>query len=77
MLLGLVSEAEFACQRVIIPPGSKLLFFTDGLTDGIGGQKPEERVCAAIGDDSGRAMSNLKSLLNPEYSEDDVTMHGS
>jgi sigma-B regulation protein RsbU (phosphoserine phosphatase) len=33
MPLGLLTEAEFECQRVVIPPGGKLLFFTDGLMD--------------------------------------------
>lgn len=70
--LGLIREAEFGCQKIMIPPGGKLLFFTDGLTDGIGGQEPEERVREAL--DSGQAMSNLKSLLDPKFSEDDITM---
>ena len=74
MPLGLANEAEFQCQKVLIPPGGKVLFFTDGLTDGIGGQKPEERVCEVIGNDSERVMSNLKSLLNPKFNEDDVTI---
>jgi phosphoserine phosphatase RsbU/P len=72
--LGLILEAEFEWKRVLIPPGGKLLFFTDGLTDGIGGQKPEERVCEAIADGSGSAMSNLKSLINPKFNEDDITI---
>jgi serine phosphatase RsbU (regulator of sigma subunit) len=74
MPLGLIREAKFECHTVIIPPGGRLLFFTDGLTDGIGGQKPEERVCEAIENDSGRAMWNLKSMLNPKFNEDDVTI---
>jgi phosphoserine phosphatase RsbU/P len=74
MPLGLVPEAEFECQRVVIPPGGELLFFTDGLTDGIGGQNPEERVCEAIADHSGPVMSNLTSLINPKFNEDDITI---
>lgn len=74
MPLGLVPEAEFECQRVVLPPGGKLLFFTDGLTDGIGGQKPEERVCEAIADHSGPTMSNLKSLISSSFNEDDITI---
>jgi phosphoserine phosphatase RsbU/P len=70
---GLVPEAVFRCQRVAIPPEGKLLFFTDGLTDGIGGPRPEERVCEAIGN-PGPAMSNVKALLNPEFNEDDITI---
>lgn len=45
MPLGLVPEAEFDRKTTVIPPGGRLLFFTDGLTDGIGGQEPEELVC--------------------------------
>jgi serine phosphatase RsbU (regulator of sigma subunit) len=72
--LGLLRDAQFQCKRVTIPHGGRLLFFTDGLTDGIGGQRPEERVCAAIASDSMRAMSSLTSLLNPQFNEDDVTI---
>jgi phosphoserine phosphatase RsbU/P len=72
--LGLLRDAHFQCQRVVMPQGGKLLFFTDGLTDGIGGQRPEERVCEAIGDDSMLAMSSIVSLLNPQFNEDDVTI---
>jgi sigma-B regulation protein RsbU (phosphoserine phosphatase) len=74
MPLGLVPEAEFECQRVVIPPGGELLFFTDGLTDGIGGQNPEERICEAIAGHSGPVMSNLTSLINPKFNEDDITI---
>ena len=73
MPLGLLPEAVFQSQKVIIPPGGKLLFFTDGLTDGIGGQTPEERVCEAIGN-PGPTMSNLKALLSPKFNEDDITI---
>ena len=72
--LGLVREAQFQCRTVIIPPGGKLLFFTDGLTDGIGGLEPEGRVCEAIGNDSATAMSSITSLLNPKFDEDDITI---
>lgn len=72
--LGLLRDAQFQCQRVIIPHGGKLLFFTDGLTDGIGGDEPEERVCDAVGNDSRTEMSSVTSLLNPQFNEDDVTI---
>ena len=72
--LGLLPEAEFECRRVVIPPGGRLLFFTDGLPDAIGGQDPEERVCEIIADDSGSTMSRLKSLVNPRFNEDDITI---
>ena len=74
MPLGLLPEAEFECRQGVIPPGAQLLFFTDGLTDGIGGHSPEERVCEAIAGHSGPVMSNLKSLINPKFNEDDITI---
>jgi phosphoserine phosphatase RsbU/P len=72
--LGLMQQAQFQCRRVIIPPGGKLLFLTDGLTDGIEDPNPEERVCEAIGNDAAKAMSRITSLLNPEFNDDDVTL---
>jgi hypothetical protein len=50
----------------------QIAFFTDGLTDGIGGETPEERVCEAIA--RGATISNLQSLLSPKFNEDDITM---
>ena len=74
MPLGLIPEADFECQQVVISPGCRLLFFTDGLTDGIGGHDAEERVCEAIAEDTAPAMSNLKSLISPKFNEDDITI---
>lgn len=73
MPLGLVLEAVFQSQTVIIPPGGKLLLFTDGLTDGISGETPEERVCEAIAH-PGPTISNLQALLSPKFNDDDITM---
>jgi len=72
--LGLMRQAQFQCQRVIIPPAGRLLFFTDGLTDAIEDPDPEERVCEAIGSDTAKAMSRITSLLNPKFNDDDVTI---
>ena len=72
--LGLVPGAQFQCQRVMLPSGGKLLFFTDGLTDGIEDPNPEERVCEAIRNDGVMAMSSITSLLNPKFNEDDITV---
>jgi serine phosphatase RsbU (regulator of sigma subunit) len=70
--LGLAPGAQFQSQRVFLPSGGKLLFFTDGLTDGIGGQEPEERVCEAIRSDN--VITSITSLLNPKFNEDDITI---
>jgi serine phosphatase RsbU (regulator of sigma subunit) len=74
MPLGLIHGADFKCQKVVIPPGGTLLFFTDGLTDGIGGEKPEERVCEVIAGKPASAISNLQSLLSPNFNDDDITI---
>jgi serine phosphatase RsbU (regulator of sigma subunit) len=73
MPLGLVTQAMFQSQTVIIPPGGKLLFFTDGLTDGIGGERPEDRVCEAMAH-AGPTISNLRELLNAKFNDDDITI---
>ena len=73
MSLGLFAAADFPSRTVLIPPGSKLLFFTDGLTDGIAGEEPEERICQAIVE-PGPTISNLQTLVRPEFNEDDITM---
>ena len=72
--LGLMRDAQFQCERVIIPPGGKLLFFTDGLTDGIDDSNPEERMCEAIRNDLVTPISSITSLLNPKFNEDDITV---
>jgi len=73
MPLGLVPEAVFECRSVIVPPGGKVLFFTDGLPDGIGGDTPEVLLGQAVRN-SGPTMSNVKALLSSKFNEDDVTI---
>ena len=74
MPLGLFSEAAFEARTTLLPPGGALLVFTDGLTDSIPGENAENRLCDALADSSGRTMSILKSLVDPEFNEDDVTI---
>jgi len=74
MPLGLFADAEYEAGTAILRPGCALLLFTDGLTDSIAGQDPENRLCATLADPSGRAMSSLKSLVDPKFNEDDVTI---
>ena len=72
--LGLFIDAEYeACTAVIRPDGS-LLLFTDGLTDAIQGKNPENRLRDAFAESAGRTMANLKSLVDPKFNEDDVTI---
>jgi len=43
------------------------------LTDGIGGESPEERAGAALAD-PGPTISNVQALLDPKFNEDDITL---
>jgi serine phosphatase RsbU (regulator of sigma subunit) len=55
-------------------PDSTLLIFSDGLMDSIPGAHPENRLLAAVAKSSEQTMANLKSLVDPKYNEDDVTV---
>lgn len=72
--LGLFSHAAYEARKAIIERGGTLLIFTDGLTDSIQGERPENRLCDAFADDAGRMMANLQSLVDPKFSEDDITI---
>ena len=54
--LGLFPGAEYEAGTAVIPPGGALLLFTDGLTDSIPGKNPDDRLCGAMADNSGRTM---------------------
>ena len=72
--LGLFPEAAYEARTALLSPGGALLVFTDGLTDSISGENAEDRLRDAMADSSGRTMSILKSLVDPEFNEDDVTI---
>ena len=74
MPLGLFPEAAYEARTALLPPGGALLVFTDGLTDSISGENAENRLRDALADTSGSTMSILKSLVDPEFNEDDVTI---
>jgi serine phosphatase RsbU (regulator of sigma subunit) len=74
MPLGLFTDAEYEPLTAVICSGGALLLFTDGLTDSIPGKNPENRLRDALADSSGRTMANLKSLVDPKFNEDDVTI---
>jgi serine phosphatase RsbU (regulator of sigma subunit) len=74
MPMGLRSNAEYETGRASIPVGGSLLIFTDGLTDSIPGDDPEDRLRDAVADNPAKTMSNLQSLIDPRFSEDDVTI---
>jgi serine phosphatase RsbU (regulator of sigma subunit) len=73
MPLGLFENAEYKTETAVLAGGGALLVFTDGLTDSIAGGRPEERLRAVLADSSRTTMSDLKSLINPRFNEDDVT----
>ena len=72
--LGLLADAEYETLTAAVSPGGTLLIFTDGLTDSIHGENPEDRLRDALTDSTERTMANLKSLVDPKFNEDDVTI---
>jgi sigma-B regulation protein RsbU (phosphoserine phosphatase) len=74
MPLGLFPEAVYEVRWSLLPPGGALLVFTDGLTDSIPGEDAESQLRDALADCSGKTMQILKSLVNPHFNEDDITV---
>ena len=72
--LGLFPEAGYEARTALLPPGGALLIFTDGLTDSISGDHPENRLREALANASGNTMSLLKALVNPRFNEDDIAI---
>jgi len=72
--LGLFVDAEYEIRTGVISLGCTLLIFTDGLTDSIQGEHPENRLRDALAESAERTMANLKSLVDPKFNEDDVTI---
>jgi serine phosphatase RsbU (regulator of sigma subunit) len=72
--LGLLSAAEYQSGKAVVPPGGTLLLFTDGLTDSIPGDTPQDRFSGALSHKLETSMSNLKALVDPKLNQDDVTI---
>lgn len=72
--LGLFFDAHYEPRTAVIAPGSTLLMFTDGLTDSIQGDHPEDRLRDAFAKTAEQTMANLRSLVDPKFSEDDITV---
>lgn len=72
--LGLFVDAEYETHAAVLSPGSTLLIFTDGLTDSIQGEHPENLLRDAFAESAERTMANLKSLVDPKFNEDDITI---
>lgn len=74
MPLGLFAGAEYELGTAIIRPDGALLLFTDGLTDSISGENPEDRLRDALADNSEGTLAALQSLVDPKFNQDDVTI---
>ena len=72
--LGLFADARYESRTAVLSPGGTLLIFSDGLTDSIQGDHPENRLRDAFAEGAGQTMANLKSLIDPKFNEDDVTI---
>lgn len=74
MPLGMFAGATYVSGTSILPLGGVLLLFTDGLPDSISGDHSDRDLRAVLAGDPARTMVNLKSLVDPEFNEDDVTI---
>jgi serine phosphatase RsbU (regulator of sigma subunit) len=72
--LGLFANAGYETRTAVLRPGGTLLIFTDGLTDSMRGEHPENRLRGAFADSAGQTMASLKSLVDPKFNQDDVTI---
>jgi serine/threonine protein phosphatase PrpC len=64
----------YTAGKALLPPGGSLLLFTDGLTNAIAGDHPEDRIREALAAGPGEAMPLLEALVNPAFTQDDVTV---
>jgi anti-anti-sigma regulatory factor len=83
--LGLHPEADFAQHEVVLEPGDRLLFYSDGLYDWIPGEggSPGDEIAARLEREGARAAEGLEGLLalpeipgarSDEPPRDDVTL---
>jgi len=72
--LGLFNGAKYDSRTAVVRPGGALLLFTDGLTDSISEENGDASLRSALAGDPATTMSRLKSLVDPKFNEDDVTI---
>ncbi len=72
--LGLFMDAQYETRSAVLRPDGALLIFTDGLTDSIRGEHPGSLLRDAFAESPERTMANLKSLVDPKFNEDDITI---
>jgi serine phosphatase RsbU (regulator of sigma subunit) len=74
MPLGLFPDAHYETGEAFLDAGNTLLLFTDGLTDSISAGDPERCLRDALAERAGATMSSFKSMIDPQFNEDDVTI---
>jgi phosphoserine phosphatase RsbU/P len=74
MPLGLFTDAHYETGEAVLHAGNTLLLFTDGLTDSISASDPERLLRDVLAEPAGATMSKLKSMIDPKFNEDDVTI---
>jgi sigma-B regulation protein RsbU (phosphoserine phosphatase) len=64
-LVGIVEEAEFAEDEVLLAPGDEVVVYTDGVTEGRRGDEQfgEERLAASVARGTGSATSLAETLV--------------
>lgn len=72
--LGLFAETRYEAANTFMAPGDTLLLFTDGLTDSIPGDSQQESLRKAISTDLKRSLTNLRALIDPKLSADDIAI---
>ena len=72
--LGILAEAKYESRTAVIQPDGAFLLYTDGLTDSIAAKNPEECLRDVLADSSSSKMARLKSLVDPQLNDDDVTI---
>jgi sigma-B regulation protein RsbU (phosphoserine phosphatase) len=71
---GVFPQAAYTANSALLAPGGALLLFADGLADSISGENAEDRLRDALADDSEKTMHILRSSVDPNFNEVDVTI---
>jgi serine phosphatase RsbU (regulator of sigma subunit) len=71
----LFPTSSYDQQVATLAPGDTLLLYTDGLTDSVPGESPQDLLRTAVATVHPReSLSNLKALIDPKLNEDDITV---
>jgi sigma-B regulation protein RsbU (phosphoserine phosphatase) len=72
--LGMFEASSYDSQSATLAPGGVLLLFTDGLTDAIRADDPDEHLAAVMSRQPDISISRIRALCDPALIEDDVTI---